>query len=121
MNRRECIRKGGVALSTVTLLSGCSEMAGEVTGGLEITTIDSEDTSFGNIIVGVRVENTARELKSGTLITQVDVEGGDTYTERREISVPGESENTYTNKHDISVETSLSEFRYTYDAGIESK
>lgn len=97
-----------------TILTGCSQ----VTGGLEVSSTDSRTTAFGNVEVLAVVENTSGDTKSGTLQTQVDIQGGDTYTERENITVMGESSNSYTITHDVGLGDSLSAESYEYSAEI---
>lgn len=110
----------GVAMGTVTLLAGCSG-DGDVAlgGGLTIDDTSAETDAFGNVVLTVAVSNTSGSSKSSTLIGQVDISEGDTYTETRDISVAGEDSNTYELEFDIDFAESLSANQYEYSARLE--
>lgn len=115
----------GSIVPATGLLAGCSAVEEALPIGddgesdLQITGTDSRGTSFGNIELGVRVENTSSDTQSGTLVGQVNVDGGDTYTQSRSITVPGGQANTYTLGIDIPISRSLAGGSYTYDAWLE--
>lgn len=119
MNRREFGLKSALAIGGIATLAGCSEVADDVTGGLEIADTQSGTTAFNNIRVVVLVQNTASGSRSGTLIGQVDIEGGDTFTERRSITVPGEGSNSYELGFDIDLSDQISGGQYRYDVWME--
>lgn len=96
-------------------LAGCSS----VTGGLKVQGVDAAGTAFGNVNMAVQVENTASDSKSGTLVGQVDMNGGDTYTEQRSITVNGGTSNTFELSFDIGLDDSISSGSYEYSAQIE--
>jgi len=116
MQRREFISKTGTAgiAVSVTALAGC------LGGGLEVEDTEARVTGFGNVIVRVLVANSSSSSKSGTLLGQVDANGGDTYTERREITVTGDGSNTYDLEFDIAASDSLSASSFEYSAEIEN-
>jgi len=115
MQRRSYLKLSATGLVTSTVgLAGCGSP-----GGLEIADTEAQGTALGNIEVTALVENTAGSSQDGELVTQVDIEGGDTYTERESVTVAGDSSNSYTHTHDIAVSESLSAERYEYSASIE--
>lgn len=118
MDRREFTKLTGAAV-TVPLLAGCSDAVAEITGGLEVTGVDASMTGFGNVEMTVRVENGASSSQSGTLVGQVDLDGGDTFTERKEITVQSDRRNTFEFEFDIPISDSLSGGQYTYDAWMD--
>lgn len=121
MNRRGMLKSaaGVASAGGLASIAGCSESTQNAisSGGLEITDTESENTAFGNVVVHVMVQNTASSSKSATLVGQVDVEGGDTYTDQRDISVMGEDSNSYELEFDIDF--SLSASSYHYSAQLE--
>ena len=102
-------------------IAGCSGSGngGGIGGGLSVDTVDSQTTSFGNVVLTVSVSNSSGSSKSNTLMGQVNISGGDTYTQRRNITVPGESSNTFELEFDIDFSESLSASEYEYSAQIE--
>ncbi|PSQ42112.1 hypothetical protein BRD17_09435 [Halobacteriales archaeon SW_7_68_16] len=94
--------------------AGC----GGVGGSLEIADTSSQSTATGNVVVSVLVENTGDSEDSATLQSQVDVQGGDTYTDRRDISVPGGGSNSYDFEFDIAIDESLEASEYEYSASF---
>ncbi|MDF9745353.1 hypothetical protein [Natrinema salsiterrestre] len=106
-------------MATITALAGCSESLSGVTGGLEIENVDSRTTSLGDIVLTVTITNDSGSSKSSTLIGQVDISGGDTYTKRRDVTVTGDSSNTFDLGFDISFSDSLSANQYEYDTELE--
>ena len=111
---------GSVATGTVALLAGCSGSGGGgIVGGLTIDDTSAETTAFGNVVLTVAISNTSGSSKTSTLIGQVDVSDGDTYTENREITVPGDDSNTYELEFDIDFSESLSASEYEYSAHLE--
>ena len=115
-NRRSVL--SGVTVGAAALLAGCSGSGG-LGGGLSIDDTSAETTAFGNVVLTVAVSNTSGSSKTGTLIGQVDISGGDTYTENREISVAGDGSNTYELEFDIDISESLSASEYEYSARVE--
>jgi len=115
IQRREFVSKAGAAgiTSSLGLLAGC------ISSGLQVEDTDARVTTFGNVIVRVLVANDSSSSKSATLIGQVDVKGGDTYTQRRDISVTGDGSNTYDLEFDIAMSDSLSASEFEYSAEIE--
>jgi len=111
-------RRGFVSILGATILAGCSAL-GQLGEPLEITDAETESTALGNVIANVTIENTISETHSGTLIGQVDVDGGDTYTESRQITVPGDETNSYRLEFDIDVRDSLSGSQYQFSAEID--
>lgn len=103
------------AAATIPAIAGCAG------GGssLSVEDIQAQNTSFGNVIVAVLVANDGSESGSGTLIGQVDMDGGDTYTESRSITVASGDSNTYELEFDIDLGESLSGGSYEYSARIE--
>jgi len=116
MKRRHVLRASGAGVTAAAVgLAGC----GGFLGGLEVASVESRTTALGNVEVSVVVENTSGSSQTGELVTQVDVEGGDTYTERQEVTVPGNAENSYAVTHDLSLSESLTADSYEYNASIE--
>ncbi|ELZ11572.1 hypothetical protein C479_06901 [Halovivax asiaticus JCM 14624] len=118
MDRREFTKVAGAA-ATIPLLAGCSDAVSEVTGGLDVTGMNARTTTFGNIELTAQVENTASDSKSGTLVGQVDLEGGDTFTEQKAITVGANRTNSFEIGIDIPVADSLSGGQYTYDVWLD--
>lgn len=120
MRSRRSVIGGTVGI--VGALAGCSELesaVNESSSGLNIEDTDARNTSAGNLEIGALVENSAPDTKSKTLVGQVDIEGGDTYSSRTSITVPGNDTRTYTMTVDIPVSRSISGGRYQYDAFLE--
>lgn len=117
--RRSIIRGAGAA--TIAVTAGCSGSGdgGGIAGGLSVDSVDSQVTAFGNVVLTVTVSNDSDSSKSKTLMGQVDVSGGDTYTKRRDITVSGSSSNTFELEFDIAASESLSADRYEYTAELE--
>ncbi len=119
LNRRTVISNAGVGvLATVAGCSG-SDGTGGIGGGLSVESVNAQTTSFGNVVLTVSVSNSNSSSKSSTLVGQVDVSGGDTYTERREITVTGDSSSSFELEFDIAISESLSSDQYEYDAQLE--
>ncbi|MFC7077752.1 hypothetical protein [Haloarcula halophila] len=116
MERRHFLKLTGSALLATSsiLVSGCSAF-----GGLEVSSVNADTTALGDIEVLVVVENTASSSRDRELTTQVDVQSGDTYTQSEEITVPGESENSYRHTHDLALSESLSADSFDYSASVE--
>lgn len=113
-NRRSVV--SGVC-ATIGALAGCSSSG--LGGGLSIENVNAESTSFGNVVLTVSVSNSSSSSKSSTLLGQVDVTGGDTYTKRREITVTGDGSSTFELTFDIALSESLSATEYEYSAELE--
>jgi hypothetical protein len=122
MRRRKIVKGFGITAGSV-FLAGCSDIMESAGFGeqsdLEITDTDAQTTTFGNVRVGVMVANRGEKSGSATLVGQVDVQGGDTYTKRRDISVPAGDSNSYTLEFDIDLTESLSADRFQYSARLE--
>lgn len=118
-DRRAVLKGAGVA--TMAVIAGCSSSGGTggIGGGLSVESVDSQTTSFGNVVLTVSVANSNSSSKSSTLMGQVDVSGGDTYTKRRDITVTGDSSNTFELEFDIALSESLSADQYEYTAQLE--
>jgi len=105
------------------LFSGCAGILEEadetVNGELKVTSRDARNTNFGNVEVGAQVRNTGSDSKSGTLVVQVDVQGGDTFTKRTSVTVPGDQSRSFTQTVDLPISDSLSGSQYRYDAWIQ--
>ncbi|WP_248516693.1 hypothetical protein [Salinarchaeum laminariae] len=105
------------------LFSGCAGILEEadkaVSGELKVVSRDSRNTAMGNVEIGAQIQNTGSDSKSGTLVAQVDVEGGDTHTQRKSVTVPGDQLRSYTVSIDIPMSDSLTGFEYRYDAWIQ--
>ena len=115
MERRDYIKSAiGSTVLPITL-AGCS--ATGLVGGLEVTGIDSTSTSFGNVIITARVENTSTEPISGELVGQVKLDTN-TYTESRNITVSPQESSSYQLEFDINLRDSLSGYQYTTEAWI---
>lgn len=115
MNRRGF---GKVALATIGSISiaGCSEVAG---GSLEVSDMDSHSTTWGNVVIRAMVVNNSTDSISGTLFGEVDVRGGDTYTESRSILVRGNDSSSYKLEFDVRAGESISGAQYEYSAWVE--
>lgn len=100
-------------------LAGCSGRLRAVTGGLKIENVDSRTTSLGDIVLTVTITNDSGSSKSSTLIGQVDISGGDTYTQRRDVTVTGDSSNTFELGFDVALSESLSANQYEYNTELE--
>lgn len=118
MNRRRFV--GVAAAGLAPALAGCSGTGGGIDGGMEVTGVDASNTLAGNVELNVTVSNTSSESASGTLYGEVDVEGGDTYTESRSITVSPDGSNSYTLGVDVSASDSLSGASYEYRAWVEA-
>lgn len=122
MRRRNLVKSIG-AVAGIGLIAGCSEFTKSAGIGeqsdLEITDTDAQATTFGNVRLGVMVVNRGEKSGSATLAGQVDVQGGDTYTKRREITVSAGDSNSYTLEFDIDFAESLSADRFQYSARLE--
>ena len=111
---------GSVAVGTGALLAGCSGSGSVgIGGGLTIDDTSAETTPFGNVVLTVAVSNTSDSSKTNTLVGQIDVSDGDTYTKSREITVAGTDTNTYELEFDIDFSDSLSASEYEYRARLE--
>lgn len=117
MKRRKILKNSSklVVASGALVLAGCSS----VFGGLEIVESNSEVTNFGNIVVRVLVNNSGSSSATATLVGQVDIQDGDTYTESRSITVLGGESNTYILRFDISLGDTLSGNMYEYSVWLE--
>lgn len=114
MERRDLLKSAGVGLTVISVgTAGCME-----TQPLEVTDTDSQSTAVGNIEIIAMVVNNSNEPASGELVTQADIQGGDTYTEREVVTVDGNSSNSYTHTHDLNLSESLSGGQYEYSAHI---
>lgn len=109
--RRTIIKSMGTL--PIAALAGC------LGGGLEVESVTSRDTVAGNVIVTARVTNDSSSPESGTLLAEVDVQNGEMYTHRKDITVDGDGSETFEIKFDIPMGDSLSGFQYDYDAKIE--
>jgi hypothetical protein len=124
MQSRRGIIKYTVPLAAA-VLSGCSEITGGDGGGgigpqpnLQVTGTDAETTAFGNVRMLVQVTNSGEEDGSGTLEGVVDVQGGDTYRQSRQVSLDAGMSNSYTLEFDIDLGESLSASSYEYRAEV---
>jgi len=123
--RRRVVRSAGLlSVGGLTALSGCSDAANDIsnggnTGSLSVTDKSSDTTAFGNVVVRAVVANSGENAKSGTLVGQVEIEGGDTYTKRRNITVQGGHSSGFELKFDIDFGESLSGAKYRYNAYME--
>lgn len=115
MERRDYIKSAIGSIVLPITLAGCS--ATDLVGGLEVTGIDSTSTSFGNVIITARVENTSTEPVSGELVGQVKLDTN-TYTESRNITVSPQESSSYQLEFDINLRDSLSGSQYTTEAWI---
>jgi hypothetical protein len=116
MERRRFLKASATGLTATTIgIAGC----GGIGGGLEVIDTEARNTALGNVEIIAMVENTSSDTQEGELVTQVDIQGGDTYTEREVITVTGDSSNSYSQTHDIDFAESLSGSEYEYEASIE--
>lgn len=112
-------RRTFVAVLGLGTLAGCLERVGLDGGGLSVADARTELTDGGNVLGIVTVENTDSETRSGTLLGQLDFENADVYTQRREVTVPGDRSNTYELEFAIEDPASLQGEPYTFSADIE--
>lgn len=114
MERRKYLKSAtGIAISVVGF-AGCSAL-----GGLEVESVNAQTTTFGNVKLQVVVANNSSDTESGTLVGQVDIKGGDTYTEQQSVTVPGNAANSYTLSFNIGLGDSLTADSFEYSAQIE--
>jgi len=119
MHRRRFL--GAAAAAFAVPLAGCSDSpGGGLDGGLEVTDVQSSTTLAGNVDLSVQVSNTSSESASATLYGEVDVDGGDTYTESRSVTVSPDGSNSYELSFDIDFSESLSGSSYEYEAWVEA-
>ncbi|SNZ12417.1 hypothetical protein SAMN06269185_1713 [Natronoarchaeum philippinense] len=119
MHRRQFVAAASVGFTSI--LAGCSdEPGGGIDGGLEVTDVTASNTIAGNVELGVLVSNSSSESASATLYGEVDVEGGDAYTESRSITVSPDGSNSYELGIDVAVSDSLSGSSYEYRAWVEA-
>lgn len=114
MYRREYVKKGMIGVAATIPLAGC--VAGS---GMDIEDVDTRTTTFGNIIVAVLVVNRTDEKQSETIVAEVDIDGGNLYTERKTVSLPPNTKDKVEIKFDIDLSESLSATRYEYNAEFE--
>lgn len=103
-------------------LAGCSATSDLLGGGsnLEVTEVESQVTGWGDVQLSISVENTGSESESGTLYGQVDVQGGDVYSESQQITVPAGETNQYTIDVPIEFQDSLGAEGYQHSAWVET-
>ncbi|WP_256393592.1 hypothetical protein [Natronoarchaeum rubrum] len=119
MHRRRFVRVATAGLAVP--LAGCSDSpGGGLGGGLEVTDVQSSTTLAGNVDLSVQVSNTSSDSASATLYGEVDIEGGDTYTESRSVTVSPDGSNSYELSFDIDFSESLSASSYEYQAWVEA-
>lgn len=113
MDRRTYLRTAG-AVTVGSALAGCA-----ATDGLSAEVIRTTTTTFGRLVMRVEVWNTAESSKSGTLVGEIDMQEGKTYTQRREVTVPGGELDSYELEFDIAMSTPLTGGQYQATASIE--
>lgn len=116
MERRQFVQV--VTASAVTSLAGCAG-SGLGESSLEVSDVDAHNTSFGNVIVRAMVVNNSSDSLSGTLYGEVDVQGGDTYTRTRPVTLAPNDSSSYKLEFDINISESLSGGSYEYSAWVE--
>jgi len=65
------------------------------------------------------VQNSAPERRTAVLVSTLDVRDGESYEERRAISVPGDTVNEYVVAHEIEESTSADGFEYSFSASLD--
>lgn len=113
MDRRTFVQRAG-SIALAGSVAGCSS----VTGGLSVSSVNHYITSFGNVALMITVENSASDRRSGTVLGQVDVDGGQLYTKRRPVTVAGNDFVSLEMSFDIALSESLSGNQFTYSAQI---
>jgi hypothetical protein len=84
-----------VSLAAVFLVaSGCLGSFGEESD-LRVTEIDGDWTESGTLEILVTVRNAGSVEGTGTVVVQADVDGGDTYTDRRDVTLPAGGSETF--------------------------
>lgn len=81
--------------------------------------MDAGTTGFGNIEITAEVENHGSDSETGTLVGEVDLDSGSSYTERTSVTVTGGQTATHSVTVDLPVSESLSGGQYQYDARID--
>jgi hypothetical protein len=116
MERRTLLKRSGIAATGIlAAFAGC----GSKINGLEVVNMDARQTTFGNVKLFATVENSGSDMAEGTLIGEVDMEGGRLYTRSREIFLDGEERRQFTLKFDIDMGDSVNAERFKYKASIE--
>jgi len=67
--------------------AGCLGSGGDE-GDLRVTDIDGDWTDRGTLEVQVTVTNLGSAEASGTVVARAELDGGETYTDRREVTLP---------------------------------
>jgi len=112
--RRRTVLAGSAAVAG-GLLAGCAQL----TGGLEVTSMDARSTGFGNVEIAAEVENHGSDSQTGTLVGEVDLESGNTHEGRTSVTVSGGQTSTHSVTVDLPISDSLSGGQYQYDAWID--
>lgn len=105
----------GVALATAGCLNEIQQMASD----LNIADVESQTTVTGGIELIVAVENAGSSREDGVLAGEVDIQGSDTLTETRNISVGAESVNTFTLSFSPDVSDRVSSSQFSYDVWLD--
>lgn len=105
-------------MGTAAVLPGCASSS-SLGSSLEVSDTDSSTTMGGNIRLRAMVVNDSSDSASGTLYGEIDVQGGDTYTKTRGVTISPNRSNSYDLKFDIRLSESISGARYEYTAWVE--
>lgn len=112
LSRRQLVRRGWAAVAAGSLLplSGCL-------GGSSLTVEGVEtEVSDGNVITAlVGVTNESDQAASATMVVQCNVAAGDTYTERRDITVLANRTTSY----EFEFQTQQPELDNRYEVATE--
>lgn len=82
------------ALVAALLAVGCLGGFG-AQSDLRVTDIDGDWTEGGTLEIQVTVLNAGSAGGTGTVVVQADVDGGDTYTDRRDVTLPAGGSETF--------------------------
>lgn len=106
----------GVGTLLLGSIAGCT---GDGSGGdgsvegLEITSQSSQSMA-GDVVIQATVENTASSSEAGTLLAEIDVEGGRTHTRTKHVALPAGETGAY----QMLIGVDLGGSTYEYDLEI---
>ena len=111
------VRLGPVAVAVACLLAaGCLGVTPE--SDLGVTNIDGDWTDEGDLAFDVTVTNRGGAAGTGTLLVQATVDG-ETYVERREVSLEASESKTYAVVFDVPAGGSEDSGGYDVSARME--
>lgn len=123
-NRRSMLRKIGAAVcaGSLSLNAGCLGDTGNAGGGpdLQIADRDAEITTFGNVVATVTVVNEGDEAGTGEVWVEVDLNGGDSFTESEVVRVEPGTTQTYEIEVDVGVVDALSSDQANIEIWLEA-